>query len=149
MLPVQFPSPAFRIRQQENYDEIFDTIRKRWLVLTPEEWVRQNFIAYLVQTVNVVPSLISIEKEISVGELKKRFDIVVYTRDGLPWMLIECKSMDINLTGKTLDQMLAYLSEMRCPFVIITNGTYTYGWKITGQGCILLEKFPEYPVVFP
>ena len=149
MLPIQFPTPTFRIRQQDDYDEIFDIVRKRWLMLTPEEWVRQNFIAYLIEAAGVPASLISIEKEIAVGELRKRFDLVVYTRSGLPWMLVECKSMEVNLTEKTINQMLAYFSEMPCQYAIITNGSYTYGWKISGEDCVELNQFPIYPVVFP
>lgn len=149
MLPVQFPPPSFKIRQQNDYDEIFDAIRKRWLSLTPEEWVRQNMIAYLIQTINVPPSLISLEKEVAVGELNKRFDIMVYDKRGQPWMLIECKSMDVNLSEKTLSQMLSYFSGIQCRYALITNGTYTYGWKFKGVECAEINEFPTFPQSYP
>lgn len=149
MIAIAFPSPAFRIRQQNNVDEIFDQVRKRWLVLTPEEWVRQNFIAYLIQEIGVPASLISIEREIAVGELKKRFDLVVYGRNGVPWMLLECKAMEVQLSDKTIGQILSYFSGMPARFAMITNGSYTYGWKIFDGECVPLKEFPPYPVVFP
>ena len=144
MVSIQFPAPDFRIRLEEGYDEIFDNIRKLWVKLTPEEWVRQNFIAYLVKSANIPPSLIGIEKEIWVGELKRRFDIVVYNRRGLPWMLVECKATDVMLTEKTIAQMLGYLSNLRCPFIFITNGTYTYGWEIDNKGFLSLKAVPAF-----
>eukprot|EP01035_Chromulina_nebulosa_P060206 gene60206-82369_t len=96
MLSIQFPAPAFRTRKREIDDanEIFDSNRKRWLLLTPEEWVRQNFVAFLIQNMKIPASLIGLEKQLKVGELKKRFDIVVYKNDAQPWMLVECKAMD-------------------------------------------------------
>ena len=149
MVSIQFPAPGFKIRQQEGFEEIFDETRKLWVKLSPEEWVRQNFIAYLVQKASIPPSLISVEKEINVGELRKRFDLIVYTRNGSPWMLVECKAIDITLTEKTISQMLAYFSTIACPFAFITNGTYTYGWKISNDGFAPLVDFPVYPVVYP
>ena len=77
MIIVNYPEPAFRIKQEEGKDYIFDTIRKRWLLLTPEEWVRQNFIQYLVQVKGYPLSLIAVEKELRLGELKKRFDLEI------------------------------------------------------------------------
>lgn len=145
MLSIQFPPPAFRVRQRERdgADEIFDSNRKRWLLLTPEEWVRQNFVAYLVKEMNIPASLIGLEKELKVGELKKRFDIVVYKNDGQPWMLVECKAMDVPLSEKTISQALAYLSGLACCFAVITNGSFTYGWEVT-KGFLPLEVFPAY-----
>ncbi|MES2646647.1 MAG: type I restriction enzyme HsdR N-terminal domain-containing protein [Bacteroidota bacterium] len=144
MISIQFPPPDFRIRMQEGFDEIFDGIRRQWIKLTPEEWVRQNMIAYLVKTIFVPPMLISIEKEIRVGELKRRFDIVVYDKNGSPWLLVECKAITVNLSGKTIGQTLGYLSEMKCPYIVITNGSYTYGWKIAKGGFQALTQLPIY-----
>ena len=149
MISIQFPTPGFRTRQQPGFEEIFDETRKLWVKLSPEEWVRQNFISYLVQKANVPSSLISVEKEIGVGELRKRFDIIIYARNGTPWMLVECKAQDVKLTEKTISQMLAYFSTILCPFAFITNGTYTYGWKILNNGFVPLVDFPAYPVVYP
>ena len=149
MIAIEFPSSAFRTRQENNIDEIFDQVRKRWLVLTPEEWVRQNFIAYLIEVAGIPASLISIERELAIGELKKRFDLVVFGRNGLPWMLVECKAMEVKLSDKTIGQMLSYFSGMPARFAVITNGSYTYGWKMAETECVQLKEFPLYPLVFP
>ena len=149
MIAIEFPPSAFRTRQENNIDEIFDQVRKRWLVLTPEEWVRQNFIAYLIEVAGVPASLISIEREVAIGELKKRFDLVVFGRTGLPWMLVECKAMEVQLSDKTISQMLSYFSGMPARFAVITNGSYTYGWKMAANECLPLNEFPPYPLVFP
>ena len=87
---INYPEPAFRIKTGNGKDFIFDLLRKKWVVLTPEEWVRQNFIQYLLQVKNYSAALIAIEKEIKLGELKKRFDILVYDSKHQPWMMIEC-----------------------------------------------------------
>ena len=146
MISIQFPTPEFRIRLEDGFDEIFDEIRKQWVKLTPEEWVRQNFISYLVRSNSVPAALISVEKEIRVGELKRRFDIVVYDKNGAPWLLVECKAIDVSLTEKTISQMLGYLSELTCKYVFITNGSYTWGWEICGNGFKALDHVPTFPL---
>jgi hypothetical protein len=145
MLQIAFPNSNFQTRKADNYDEIFDPLRKKWLKLTPEEWVRQNFVQYLVTVMQYPASLIAQEREIKLGEMKKRFDIVVFDRMGAPWMLIECKAMEISLTDKVLSQVLAYKSTMPCPFVIITNGNYSCGWKLDATAVTMLEEMPVFP----
>src|SRR5688500_5642280 len=108
MIEVEFPEPGFRLKTEDGKHYIFDAIRKIWLLLTDEEWVRQNFIAYLISTLRYPSSLIAVEKEISLNGLKKRFDILVYNNEHQPWMMIECKSHDVLLTRSVLDQALRY-----------------------------------------
>ena len=91
MIKINFPNNQFKIKKENNADLIFDSFRKRWMVLTPEEWVRQNMLQYLTAIKKYPAKLIAIEKEISLGELKKRCDVVVYDKNALPWMIIECK----------------------------------------------------------
>src|SRR6185503_6463233 len=102
MIKIEYPAYDFKIRKEKNTEWIFDAMRKRWLILTREEWVRQNFLQYIVQVKNYPVSLIAIEKEIYLGELRKRCDIVVYDREMLPWMIIECKEMNERLNAKVL-----------------------------------------------
>ncbi len=128
MIKINFPKDQVRIKQQGTVNEVFDPIRKKWLLLTPEEWVRQNFLQYLLQN-NYPASLIAIEKEIKLGELRKRCDIVVYDRSMQPWMIIECKEMSINLSEKTIEQILRYHITLPSDFLIITNGSFTYGFE--------------------
>ena len=131
MLNVIFPEPQFKIETREGKEFIFDTIRKQWIVLTEEEWVRQNFIRFLVHEMKYPESLIAVEKEIQLGELKKRFDILIYSKDHQPWMLVECKAGDIALDEKVFQQVLRYHISVPCTFLIITNGQYTFGWEKT------------------
>ena len=87
MLAIHYPEPVFQLKKEAGKDMIFDPLRKRWLLLTPEEWVRQNFVQYLIQVKKYPASLIAMEKVIKLGELKKRFDILVYNKLHQPWMI--------------------------------------------------------------
>lgn len=142
MIAVNFPEPVFRLKKEKDVEFIFDGIRKQWLVLNEEEWVRQNFVQYLIQTVHYPAAFIAIEKEIVLGELKKRFDILVYDKDHRPWMMIECKAPAINLNDVVLQQVLRYNVSVPVPFLIITNGHYTFGWERSGLQLNLIEQMP-------
>ena len=142
MLKVVFPTPEFKLEKREGKEYIFDKIRKQWIVLTDEEWVRQNFIQYMVQEMKYPESLIAVEKEIQLGELKKRFDILVYNKEHQPWMLIECKAQDVTLDEKVFEQVLRYNISLPSSFLIITNGDYTFAWKKEGDSLIILDKIP-------
>ena len=143
MIAVEFPPPAFRIKTEKGKDCIFDPLRKKWLVLTPEEWVRQNFVQYFIQVLHYPASLIGVEKGIKLGELKKRFDIVVCNQDTKPWMLVECKAMEIPLSGNVADQILRYNQTMEASFVVITNGVFTRCFQLQPQVNELFEM-PEW-----
>lgn len=91
-------------------------------MLTPEEWVRQNIIAYLMKVLNYPKGLISVEKEIKINTLKKRYDIVVYDYNHQPWMLIECKEPGVSIDDTTLQQLLRYHQVLQCPYWLLTNG---------------------------
>ena len=143
MIKVNYPEPVFRFKEENGKEMIFDFIRKQWLLLNEEEWVRQNFIQFLVQELKYPSELIAVEKEIQLGDLKKRFDILVYDREHKPWMLVECKAGEIVLDEKVLLQVLRYNISMPANFLVITNGQFTYAWeKINGE----LKEIPQMPV---
>lgn len=144
MIKIEFPKDQIKIQQRQSINEIFDVVRKKWLVLTPEEWVRQNIIQYLLTIKNYPLSLIAIEKEIKLGELRKRCDIVVYNRNMLPWMIIECKEMNVALSEKTLEQILRYHISLPAEFLIITNGSYSFGFQKKDGAFIEINHFPEF-----
>ena len=144
MIKIEFPKEQIKIRQQGGINEIFDAIRKKWLVLTPEEWVRQNFLQYLLITKKYPASLIAVEKEIKLGELKKRCDIVVYNRQSQPWMIIECKEMNVNLSEKTMKQILRYHISLPAKYLVITNGSYCFGFEKKEGQFIETNHFPEF-----
>src|SRR5450755_3004115 len=129
MIKLKYPVHDFKLRKDKNVEYIFDPLRKRWLVLTPEEWVRQNFLQYIIQVKQYPVSLIAVEKEIYLGELKKRCDIVVYNREMLPWMIIECKEMNEPINSKVLDQVLRYHITLPASYLVITNGSYCFGFE--------------------
>lgn len=143
MIKIEFPKNKISVRQREGVNEVFDVIRKRWLQLSPEEWVRQNIIQFLIAN-NYPATLMAIEKEIKLNELSKRCDIVIYDRDTQPFMIIECKEMNVTLAEKTLSQILRYHISLPAKYLIITNGSYSYGFeKVEGQ-FHEINKFPEF-----
>jgi hypothetical protein len=143
MIKIAYPSYPFKIEMKDGKDHIFDPLRKKWIRLTPEEWVRQNFIQYLLQVKQYPPSLIAIEKEIVVGELKKRFDILVY-QNSRPWLLVECKEMNVPVNESVIQQLLRYQTVIQAPYLIITNGNDTKGIAIKDQELIPLKDIPAF-----
>lgn len=141
MIKVDYPNPTFKIKTENQQEYIFDTNRKKWVLLTPEEWVRQNFLQYLIQTKKYPASLISVEKQISLGELKKRYDVVIYKNDK-PWMIVECKEMEVPISEKTILQILNYNQILDVAFLIITNGKETFGIETSTKK--YLSIIPEY-----
>jgi len=130
MIHIQFPPPDFKITSTNGQELIFDPFRKKYVVLTPEEWVRQNFLNYLVKEMDYPRALMSIEKEMQLGELRKRCDIVVYTREAEPWMIVECKEMGVPLNNLVLEQIVRYHIALPVPYLVITNGGNTWCCKM-------------------
>ncbi|GAO41223.1 type I restriction enzyme HsdR N-terminal domain-containing protein [Flavihumibacter petaseus] len=122
MVLLQFPDFPYRVREIRGVHQVFDETRKRWVQLTPEEWVRQHFIQYLLQVKKYPAALIAVEKEIQLGELNKRFDILVYDRRHQPWLMIECKRPDIQLSDESVHQVLRYNISVPVPYLALTNG---------------------------
>ncbi|HET7897803.1 MAG TPA: type I restriction enzyme HsdR N-terminal domain-containing protein [Flavisolibacter sp.] len=144
MITVQFPEPDFRIQNRAGRRFIFDAIRKTWLLLTEEEWVRQNMVAYLVKSKQYPAAFINLEKEILVNGLTKRFDIVVYNGHHQPWMLVECKAPDVKLGEDVLQQVLRYNLALPVPFLVITNGRQTLLWEKQAAGLQQRSQLPDW-----
>ncbi len=142
MIKIEYPAYRPKIKEDDGKEFIFDEVRKRWVVLTPEEWVRQNFLQYLIHIKKYPASLIAVEKEIKLGELKKRFDIVVYDKHTKPWMIIECKEMNVALDKKVLDQVLRYNVTLQVPYLVITNGSYCMAMVFADNQAMELEELP-------
>lgn len=143
MIQINYPDQQFRFKKEDEKEFIFDEVRKQWLRLTPEEWVRQNFLQYLIITKKYPATLIAIEKEIKLGELKKRCDIVVYKNDK-PWMIVECKEMNVVLNESTIEQILRYNMVMKVDYLVITNGTNIYAWNIADGKAEELSSIPDF-----
>ena len=126
MEKLNFPKYDLQIKNIENKDYIFDPVRKKWLLCKPEEWVRIHCINYIIQTKGYPTSYISIEHQIEVYGLKKRFDLLVYSAKLLPFILIECKSPSVKINQNTFDQIIQYNLKLKCPYLMITNGLNHY-----------------------
>jgi hypothetical protein len=122
---------------------IFDPIRKKNIVLTPEEWVRQHVIAFLVQTQKYPMSLIAVERMITFNQLKKRFDVLVYNKSGKPEILIECKAPEVKLSSETLFQIATYNMIFKVPYLFVSNGMKHLLFQLNEEGkYISIEQFP-------
>jgi len=133
MWQLNLPEYKFRIKIQNDKQYIFDNQRKKMVVLTPEEWVRQNFVEYLIQEKKYPASYIAIEKQINVNGLKKRCDAIVYSPDFQPIMIIELKAPTIQLTQTTFDQAAVYNSKLKVNHLIISNGIEHYACKVDSE----------------
>jgi hypothetical protein len=129
MIRVHYPPHPFKIKEDEDRKEfIFDELRKTWLRLTSEEWVRQNFVQYLVQVMKYPQTYVAIEREIKLGERKKRFDIMVFNQAARPWMMVECKKMEKKLDSTVVWQVLHYNIAVPVKYLVLTNGEQCLGY---------------------
>ena len=130
------------MKEAEGKRYIFDAIRKSWLLLTEEEWVRQNFVAYLIRSLEYPQTMVALEKGLELNTLKKRFDILIYNSKHQPWMMVECKAPQVKLSEDVLQQVLRYNMSIPVDYIIITNGDATVGWRREGTGLQLIEEVP-------
>jgi hypothetical protein len=130
MLKLDFPNYKFKIKKKENKDYIFDEIRKKYVKLTKEEWVRQNCVKFLINEKSFSSVLINIEKTIKINNLSKRYDIVIYNPDGSINLLVECKSPEIKINQKTFDQIAIYNMNLKSELLMVTNGLKHYYCEI-------------------
>jgi hypothetical protein len=126
MITPDFSHIQLKLKQTDGKTSVFDPIRKKWIILTPEEHVRQYMIQYLTGDLQYPAALMAVEKTIKVGALSKRFDIVIYNRDHKPWMLVECKAPEVPVSEKTLYQLLDYQQVVQCNYWLLTNGHQVY-----------------------
>ena len=144
MITIKYSEPHFKRKEEGGKEYIFDAIRKTWLLLTEEEWVRQNFVFYLINGLNYPSSLIALEKMLLLNDLKKRFDVLVYNAQHQPWMMVECKAPSVPLSEGVLQQVLRYNISIPVTYIIITNGDKSIGWKKVGNELVLLNEMPEW-----
>ena len=126
MQPLNFPSYTFRVKNSENRTLIFDVIRKKFLVLTPEEWVRQHVVQFLIQEKKYPLSHINVEKQITLNGLKKRYDVVVFKPNGELHILVECKAPEVSISQMTFDQIAQYNFKLNATYLMVTNGLSHY-----------------------
>lgn len=146
MISLNLPQADFRIKSKENTQLIFDNIRKKYVVLTPEEWVRQHVLYYLTEIKGYPKSLIAVEKQLVVNTLKKRFDILVFNKQGLPEIIVECKSPSIKISQHTFDQIARYNLKLNARYLMVTNGLHHYFCNLDNinEQYIFLTELPDY-----
>lgn len=146
MQVLNLPSYDFKLKSNENKTLIFDNFRKKYVVLTPEEWVRQHFAQFLVVQKQYPVSLIALEKQLSINGLKKRTDIVVYNAQGFPSIIVECKAPHITIGQDTFDQIARYNLKLNAPYLIVTNGLEHYFCKmdLENESYVFLKDVPSY-----
>ncbi len=145
--PLQLPSFDFRLKEdQDGKISIFDSLRKKYLILTPEEWVRQHIIHMLIQYNNYPKSLFLLERGVKYNNMKKRFDVLVVDRIGNPFLLIECKAPEIPLTQKTVEQVCIYNKIIQAPYMGISNGRHHIFMKFDKLTEVYsqIDRFPLY-----
>ncbi|MFK7749609.1 MAG: type I restriction enzyme HsdR N-terminal domain-containing protein [Kordia sp.] len=143
---LNFPKYTFRFKNRENKIYIFDAIRKKFVVLTPEEWVRQHTVQFLMQEKNYPISLINVEKELIFNDLKKRYDIVIFNSDGSIFLVVECKRSKIKIDQHTFDQIARYNLILNAEYLMVTNGLdhYYCTMDYEAQQYQFLRDIPEY-----
>ena len=146
MTNLNLPKYTFRIKNKENKLYIFDKIRKKDLVLTEEEWVRQNFVSYLHEDKKYPLSLIAVEKQCKVNDLVKRTDILVFDKTGSPHIIVECKAPQVKINQDTFDQIARYNMKLNATFLILTNGLQHYYCQMdhVEQRYTFLKEIPNY-----
>ena len=149
MTVLNLPTYDFRIRELDSKRQIFDTYRKKFVALTPEEWVRQNFARYLVEEKQFPGSLMAIEKGLQVAKRTKRTDIVIYSRSGNPLVIVECKAPEVKITPDVFDQIVRYNITLNANYLIVTNGLEHFCCQLSysDNSYTFLKDIPEYSIL--
>ena len=130
MQTLNFPTFQFRFKNSENKLLVFDDIRKKFVLLTPEEWVRQHVVHYFIRVKGYSKSYINVEKVVKINGLNKRYDVVVYKPDGSIFLLVECKEPKVTIDQGTFDQIARYNLTLKADFLMVTNGINHYYCKM-------------------
>jgi len=144
MLQLNLPEYNFRIKKLYEKILIFDTQRKRYVSLTPEEWVRQHFIRFLIEEKGYPAAYLAVEKQLSMNGMKKRCDAILYNEDALPILIIELKAPTVKITQSTFDQVAVYNAKLKVDFFMISNGIEHYCCKVDTLNS-QYKFFPELP----
>jgi predicted type IV restriction endonuclease len=146
MQQLDFPNYNFRFKNSENKLAIFDEIRKKFIILTPEEWVRQHVVHFLILEKKYPKSLINVEKSLKINGLTKRYDVVVYKKDGSILILVECKSTSVKISQTVFDQIARYNLTLNAEYLMVSNGLNHYYSKMDfeNERYDFLKELPDY-----
>ncbi len=146
MEPLNFPAYPFRFKNSENKVLIFDDIRKKFVVLQPEEWVRQHVVRYLINEKKNPKSHVNVERQLTLNGLKKRYDIIVYDLNGGIRILVECKAPEIKITQSTFDQIARYNMHAKATYMMVSNGLQHFYCKmdLEKEKYTFLDHIPDF-----
>ena len=146
MQQLNLPAHDFKVKHEGKKTQIFDSVRKKFVTLTPEEWVRQHFIQYLISEKKVPAQLIAVEMGLKYIELKKRSDVVVYNKEGKPVLIVECKAPAIKITQDTFDQIARYNMTLKVKYLAVTNGIRHFYCQVDHKNgsYFFLKELPVY-----
>lgn len=146
MQPLNFPHFEFKVKDINACPEIYDPVRRKYVALTPEEWVRQHLIAYLMQLKGYPGAIIGVEKQLLLNKKPKRFDLVVFSRNAQPYILAECKAPGVPITEKAFDQAARYNMLLKAEYFLITNGLEHYPCRLDYENkrYIFIEDVPDF-----
>ncbi|WP_121665680.1 type I restriction enzyme HsdR N-terminal domain-containing protein [Mesonia aquimarina] len=148
MVKLNLPSYSFRFKNSENKTAIFDVLRKKFIYLTPEEWVRQHLIHYLLDQKKIPKQLLNAEKQVKVNGMNKRYDILAYKPDGKIHLVVECKAPSVKITQDTFDQIARYNLSLKADFLMVSNGLQHYYCKMNyrEEKYQFLADIPSYSI---
>lgn len=148
MQKLNFPQYTFRFKNSENKIAAFDEIRKKFVILTPEEWVRMHTVQYLISEKRYPKSLINVEKQLKIGKRIKRYDVVVFNSEGKVHIIIECKAPSVKINQDTFDQIARYNMSLDASYLMVTNGLDHFYCQLDYEleKYHFLESLPEYQV---
>jgi predicted type IV restriction endonuclease len=143
---LNLPVFDYKVKKEGGRHYILDLIRKKYVVLTPEEWVRQHVVHYLVDGLRYPKALFRVESGLKFNNLNKRSDILVHDRAGKPWLLVECKSPDVKLTQKAFNQIAVYNMSIGADYLAVTNGLIHFCCRASQAGAVaaFLKDFPAF-----
>lgn len=146
MQVLNFPKYSFRFKSSENKTLVFDEIRKKFVVLTPEEWVRSHVVRFLLIEKNYPKSLINVEKQLKLNNTVKRYDVVIFNKDGSIFLIVECKAPSISINQITFDQIARYNLALKASFLMVTNGLEHYYCQMDyeDERYVFLKDIPNY-----
>lgn len=149
MKPLKLPPCSLRIKEGKGSRLIYDSLRRKYVTLTPEEWVRQHFVYYLIEHLGYPSGLISIEASFRLHSMVRRADILVHDRAGEPVMIVECKAPEVKISQEVFDQVINYNFSYGVRYLVVTNGVTHFAGKIDKEAhtFTLLDHIPDYETI--
>lgn len=142
---LNLPKADIKVKEEGGATLIWDLVRRKYVALTPEEWVRQHFIHFLINQFNYPKTLMKVETGLKVNRMVKRSDLVILNRTGVPWMLVECKSPYVKVDQTALIQVINYNRKYNAPYLVLTNGLSRVICRVDQKGVEVIDELPPYP----